>query len=77
MDLIKSGKVHFIFNTPLGTHAHTDRAEIRATAVAMNIPLLTTLSAAMAAVTAIQALNKKALRYRSLQGHFKKPLLLD
>jgi carbamoyl-phosphate synthase large subunit len=36
----------------------------------MNVPLLTTLSAAMAAVSAIQALGKKELKYRSLQSHF-------
>ena len=72
VDLIKNGNVQLIVNTPLGTHAHSDGAEIRAAAIAMNIPLLTTLSAAMAAVAAIQALNKKELRYRSLQSHFKK-----
>ena len=71
VDLIKSRKVQFILNTPLGTHAHSDGAEIRATAIAMNIPLLTTLSAATAAVAAIQALNRKELRYRSLQSHFR------
>jgi carbamoyl-phosphate synthase large subunit len=43
---------------------------IRAAAIAMNIPLLTTLSAAMAAVSAIQAMSKKELQYRSLQSHF-------
>jgi hypothetical protein len=37
----------------------------------MNIPLLTTLSAAMAAVSAIQAMNKKDLKYKSLQSHFE------
>jgi carbamoyl-phosphate synthase large subunit len=37
----------------------------------MNVPLLTTLSAAAAAVSAIQAVRKKQLRYRSLQEHFK------
>jgi carbamoyl-phosphate synthase large subunit len=72
VELIKSGSVQIILNTPLGTHAHSDGAEIRAAAIAMNIPLLTTLSAAMAAVAAIQALNKKELRYRSLQNHLRK-----
>lgn len=69
-DLIRSGKVQLILNTPLGTHAHSDGARIRAAAIAMNVPLLTTLSAATAAVAAIQALNKKDLKYRSLQSHF-------
>lgn len=69
-DLIRSGKVQLILNTPLGTHAHSDGARIRAAAIAMNVPLLTTLSAATAAVAAIQALSKKDLKYRSLQSHF-------
>jgi carbamoyl-phosphate synthase large subunit len=70
MDLIRGGKVQLILNTPLGTHAHSDGAKIRAAAIAMNVPLLTTLSAGMAAVAAIQALRKKELGYRSLQAHF-------
>ncbi|MEN9562110.1 MAG: hypothetical protein RIR73_354, partial [Chloroflexota bacterium] len=69
-DLIRSGKVQLILNTPLGTHAHSDGARIRSAAIAMNVPLLTTLSAATAAVAAIQALKKKELQYRSLQSHF-------
>ena len=47
-----------------------DGVEIRKAAIAMNVPLLTTLSAAMAAVSAIQAMSKKELKYRSLQSHF-------
>jgi len=69
VDLIKSGTVQLILNTPLGTHAHSEGAQIRAAAIAMNVPLLTTLSAGMAAVAAIQAINKKQLSYRSLQEH--------
>jgi carbamoyl-phosphate synthase large subunit len=72
VDLIRDGKVQLIVNTPLGSHAHSDGAEIRAAAVAMNIPLLTTLSASAAAVAAIKALRQKELRYRSLQAHFGK-----
>ena len=71
-DLIRAGKIQLVLNTPLGPHAHTDGAEIRSAAIAMNVPLLTTLSAAMAAVSAIQAMNKKELKYRSLQSHFMK-----
>ena len=70
VDLIKSGTVQLILNTPLGTHAHSEGAQIRAAAIAMNIPLLTTLSAAVAAVEAIRAINKKQLSYRSLQEHY-------
>jgi carbamoyl-phosphate synthase large subunit len=72
VDLIRAGKIQLVLNTPLGPHAHSDGAEIRSAAIAMNIPLLTTLSAAMAAVSAIQAMSKKELSYRSLQSHFQK-----
>jgi carbamoyl-phosphate synthase large subunit len=71
VDLIRAGKIQLVLNTPLGPHAHTDGVEIRKAAIAMNVPLLTTLSAAMAAVSAIQAMGKKQLKYRSLQSHFK------
>jgi carbamoyl-phosphate synthase large subunit len=70
VELIRAGKIQLVLNTPLGPHAHSDGAGIRAAAVAMNIPLLTTLSAAMAAVSAIQGMTKKELRYKSLQSHF-------
>ncbi len=70
VDLIRGGQIQLVLNTPLGPHAHTDGVEIRKAAIAMNVPLLTTLSAAMAAVSAIQALGKKELKYRSLQSHF-------
>ena len=71
VDLIRSGKVQLILNTPLGMHAHSDGAEIRAAAITMNVPLLTTLSAAAAAVSAIHAMRQNELRYRSLQQHYE------
>ena len=70
IDLISNHQVNLILNTPLGSIAHSDGAEIRAAATRMGVPLLTTLSAAAAAVTAIQALRKRELSYRSLQDHY-------
>ena len=64
--------MHLILNTPLGPITHSDGALIRTAATRMNVPLLTTLSAAAAAVAAIQALRQKELRYRSLQDHFSR-----
>lgn len=72
VDLIRNGMVQLIINTPLESNTHSDGAKIRAAAVAMNIPLLTTLSASAAAVAAIKALRQKELHYRSLQEHFKR-----
>jgi carbamoyl-phosphate synthase large subunit len=70
VELIRAGKIQLVLNTPLGPHAHSAGASIRSAAIAMNIPLLTTLSAAMAAVSAIQAMRKTELQYKSLQSHF-------
>jgi len=71
LDLIHVGEVQLIINTPLGANTHSDGAQIRSAAVAANLPLLTTLSAAAASVAAIKAVKQKDLRYRSLQDHYK------
>jgi len=71
VDLIRSGRINLIINTPFGSRAHTDGMEIRAAAILMNIPLITTLSAASAAVAGMRALREKNLRYRSLQEHYR------
>jgi carbamoyl-phosphate synthase large subunit len=70
VDLIRSGQVNLILNTPLGPRAQTDGLQIRQAATAMDVPLLTTLSAAAAAVAAMRALRERDFRYRSLQAHF-------
>jgi carbamoyl-phosphate synthase large subunit len=70
VDLIDGCQIDLILNTPLGPATHSDGAAIRAAATRNGVPLLTTLSAAAAAVAAINALRKKELRYRSLQAHY-------
>jgi carbamoyl-phosphate synthase large subunit len=71
VDWIREGRAQMIINTPLGSAAHSDGAQIRAAANDRNIPILTTLSAAAAAVAAIRSLSQKELKYRSLQDHYK------
>ncbi|HRF98010.1 MAG TPA: acyl-CoA dehydrogenase family protein, partial [Aggregatilineales bacterium] len=63
------GNIHMLINTPLGGQAHDDGALIRGTAALLGIPLVTTLSAAMASVQGIRALRDKPLKVRSLQKH--------
>jgi len=70
VDMIRSGQVDLILNTPLGPRAQSDGLLIRQAATAMDVPLLTTLSAAAAAVAAIRALRGKDFRYRSMQAHY-------
>ena len=56
-DMVEQGELQLIINTPLGARAHDDSRTMRAAAVMRNVPLLTTLSAAAAAVNGIAALK--------------------
>ena len=56
-----------------GAGAVADTQRMRAAAVLHNICLVTTLSAASAAVNGITALKAQALKVRSLQAHFSNP----
>ena len=67
--MVEAGELQLILNTPLGQRAHDDSGAMRAAAIRHNIPLLTTLSAAQAAVNGIRALRQKELKVRSLQMH--------
>ena len=69
VELIASGIVQLIINTPLGQQAHEDQAAMRAAAIRHNVLLISTMSAAQAVVSGIKALRKKELRVRSLQHH--------
>ena len=65
------GQVQLVISTPLGRTAFADGQAIRRAAVAHRVLLLTTLSAAMASVTGIRALQAKELTVRSLQEHYR------
>jgi carbamoyl-phosphate synthase large subunit len=71
LEAIARGEIALIVNTPLGRQAHSDGEEIRRAAVRYRVPLVTTLSAAAAAVGAIRALQMKELRVKSLQEHYR------
>ncbi len=70
LDALRDGKFTLIINTPLGKSSREDGVRIRSLATRMEVPLITTLSAAQAAVSGIQALRQKELRVRSLQEHY-------
>jgi carbamoyl-phosphate synthase large subunit len=71
VDLMREDKIDLVINTPLGGQAHDDGGLIRGTAHLLGIPIVTTMSAAMATVQGIRALKEKPLRVRSLQAHHK------
>ena len=71
LDAMRDDKIHLIVNTPLGPESRDDGDRIRRLATRLDIPLITTLSAAQAAVNGIRALRDRELRVRSLQTHHR------
>jgi carbamoyl-phosphate synthase large subunit len=69
VEAIETGEIAMIINTPLGQSAVSDGKAIRVAATRRGIPLMTTLSAAAAAVNGIRAVLAKELSVRSLQVH--------
>jgi len=67
IDLILSGDVHLLINTPLGKLTQQDDYLLRRAALQHRTPYTTTLSAASAACDAIIALRSRARTVRSLQ----------
>jgi carbamoyl-phosphate synthase large subunit len=70
-DLILSGSVQLLINTPLGKLTQRDDYEIRRTALQHGIPYATTMSAAKAACDAIVALRKQSNTVRCLQEWYE------
>jgi len=70
LDAMRDGKIDLIINTPLGPDSRSDGAKIRSLATRMEIPLITTLSAAQAAVNGIRATAQTELTVTSLQAHY-------
>ncbi len=69
VDVISDGSVNLIVNTPLGQQAYDDQQAMYTAAIRHGVPLMTTLSAAQAAVNGIKAMRDKDLTVRSLQRH--------
>jgi carbamoyl-phosphate synthase large subunit len=67
VDLIKTGKVNLVINTPLGRESFYDEKSIRRAAVRYNVPCITTLSAASAAARGIRAMAGHAPDVAALQ----------
>jgi carbamoyl-phosphate synthase large subunit len=67
VDLIKTGKIDLVINTPLGRESFYDEKSIRRAAIRYNIPCITTLSAAHAAARGIRALIEQGTEVAALQ----------
>jgi carbamoyl-phosphate synthase large subunit len=69
LDLLHSGDVTFVVNTPQGGGDRSDGAIIRQTASRNRIPVVTTVEAAIAAAQGMAELRDRPLTVRSLQEY--------
>ncbi|MDX2261728.1 MAG: carbamoyl-phosphate synthase large subunit [Gemmatimonadales bacterium] len=67
IDLMVSGEIQLLVNTPLGKLTQMDDHSMRRAALQHHVPYTTTLSAASAACDAIIAMKSRPLEVRSLQ----------
>ncbi|MGB9773951.1 MAG: carbamoyl-phosphate synthase large subunit [Bacteroidota bacterium] len=69
VDLIRSGKIQLVINTPLGEEARYDEFAIGHAAIEHGVAFITTLSAAATAVKGIERMKAGKLSVRSLQEY--------
>ncbi|MGB6391399.1 MAG: carbamoyl-phosphate synthase large subunit [Candidatus Acidiferrales bacterium] len=67
VDLIKTGKVDLVINTPLGRESFYDEKSIRRAAIRYNVPCITTLAAASAAAKGIRDIKGHPVDIAALQ----------
>ena len=66
-DLIRSGQIQLVINTPIGRQAAHDDKYLRRAALDYCVPTLTTLAGARAAVEGITALQSQQISIAALQ----------
>ena len=69
LELVESGEIDLIINTPSGGDARSDGYEIRAAATSVGTPVITTVAEFGAAVQAIEAQRQFSWSVASLQEH--------
>ncbi|CAN5831027.1 carbamoyl-phosphate synthase large subunit [soil metagenome] len=69
LDLIKNKEIQFIINTPSGKSPREDEIKIRTAAVHNRIPIMTTVRAAAASLSAIKSLQAGEVQVRALQDY--------
>ena len=69
LDLLKNGDIQMVINTPDGQVPRADEVKIRTTAVYSRVPIMTTLSSARAAASAIGALKKDGYDVLPIQSY--------
>ncbi|MBU3715708.1 MAG: carbamoyl-phosphate synthase large subunit [Candidatus Nanopelagicaceae bacterium] len=72
VDLIESGEINLVINTPFGRDSKKDGWFIRSSAIARGIPCITTIPGLKAAVSGIRALRSGPISTKSLQEWTRK-----
>jgi carbamoyl-phosphate synthase large subunit len=66
-DLLDEGQIQLVLNTPLGRASEYDEKAIRERAIALGVPVITTVAGALAAVSGMEALHRGPLEVSALQ----------
>jgi carbamoyl-phosphate synthase large subunit len=69
-DHIVNRSIDMVINTPLGRESFFDDRAVRRAATMAQVPCITTLTGASAAVSAIRAMRQQTLTVRSLQDYY-------
>jgi carbamoyl-phosphate synthase large subunit len=69
-DHLVNRSIDMVINTPLGRESFFDDRAVRRAATMAQVPCITTLTGASAAVSAIKALRQQTLTVRSLQDYY-------
>ena len=69
VDLVKNRELDLLLNTPAGKQQRYDDSAIRASAISVGIPCVTTLAGIRMVVSALSALQREELSVRSLQKY--------
>jgi len=69
-DHLVNRSIDLVINTPLGRDSFFDERAVRRAATMTQVPCITTLTGASAAVSAIRAFRQQKLTVRSLQDYY-------
>jgi len=69
-DEIVNGSIQLVVNTPLGRESFFDDRAVRRAAMMQEVPCITTLTGAAAAVSAIRAMRTQGVGVRALQDYY-------
>jgi carbamoyl-phosphate synthase large subunit len=69
IDLLGSGRIGLVLNTPFGQGTRGDGYEIRQAAIAAGVPCITTLSGILAAIQGVESLRRGEAQVWSLQEY--------